>query len=41
MRSDLRSHNFDLAKFQDILPRNPRHGAFFFLELGLRILENI
>ena len=29
MGSELRSQNFDLAKFQEIIPRNPCSGAFF------------
>ena len=29
MGSELRSQNFDLAKFQEIIPRNTSYGAFF------------
>ena len=31
MGSDLHYQNFDLAKFQEIIPRNPCYGARFFL----------
>ena len=31
MGSELRSQKFDLAKFQEIIPRNPCYGAAFFL----------
>ena len=29
MRSELRCQNFDLAKFREIIPRNPCYGTFF------------
>ena len=31
MGSELRYQNFDLAKFQEIVPRNPCYGARFYL----------
>ena len=39
MGSELRSQNFDLAKFQEIIPRTTSYGAFLLLELGFRILK--
>ena len=39
MGSEIRSQNFDLAKFQEIIPRNHSYGAFL-LELGLKILKS-
>ena len=40
MGSELRPQNFDLAKFQEIIPRTTTYGAFFLLELGLKNSES-
>ena len=34
MGSEFRSQNFDLAKFQEIIPRNPCFGEFFSWNLA-------
>ena len=34
IRSELRSQNFDVAKFQEIIPRNTCYGAFFSWNLA-------
>ena len=39
MGSELRYQNFDLAKFQEIIPKTLVMRRFFFLELGFRILK--
>ena len=39
IKDDLSIRPSLLAKFREIIPRNPCYGAGFFLELGLRILK--
>ena len=34
MGSELRPQNFDVAKFQEIIPRNPSYGVFFSWNLA-------
>ena len=40
MGSELRSQNFDLVKFREIIPRNPCYGIFFSLNFDSELSKS-